>query len=59
MIRKYKVTRLHCARTGKKSHYAICPFCGVEVVLYWWSVAGHGKRCDCGAMFFMDGTAEK
>jgi hypothetical protein len=26
-----------------------CPFCGVVVIAYLWSLAGSGKLCDCGA----------
>lgn len=43
-------------RTGLKppsSNYSVCqcPFCGSPVRAYWWSLAGSGKRCDCGAKF--------
>ena len=27
-----------------------CPFCGDEVIAYVWSLAGSGKKCDCGAL---------
>jgi hypothetical protein len=33
-----------------------CPFCGVEVVGFLWSLAGSGKRCACGAMHYMAGS---
>lgn len=41
-------------RAGLKppsSNYSICrcPWCQSEVRAYWWSLAGGGKRCDCGA----------
>lgn len=41
-------------RTGIKppsSNYSICrcPFCQGEVRAYWWSLAGGGKKCYCGA----------
>ncbi len=29
-----------------------CPFCGVEVKGYVWSLNGGGKRCACGALHF-------
>ena len=31
--------------------YIDCPFCGVEVKAYLWSLSGGGKRCECGAIF--------
>lgn len=27
-----------------------CPFCGIILKAYVWSMAGCGKRCDCGAI---------
>ena len=27
-----------------------CPFCGVEVTAFEWSLAARGKRCACGAL---------
>ena len=27
-----------------------CPFCEATVYGYVWSIAGHGKKCDCGAL---------
>jgi hypothetical protein len=27
-----------------------CPWCGDDVVAYLWSLAGFGKRCECGAV---------
>ncbi len=27
-----------------------CPFCGLVVEAYVWSLAGSGKRCECGAV---------
>ena len=34
-----------------------CPFCGRRVVAYIWSMAGGGKRCECGAIFGSLGQA--
>ena len=56
-VRDYRVLGLASCASGHKSHWARCPFCERKILLYWWSVAGHGKRCICGAMFWMDGTA--
>lgn len=34
-----------------------CPFCKAEVRAYVWSLAGGGKRCECGAIFSAYGSA--
>ena len=41
---------------GKTRVELTCPFCKVPVTAYLWSLAGGGKRCDCGAMAGRDGT---
>lgn len=43
-------------RTGLKppsSNFSICecPFCGAHTQAFWWSLAGGGKKCDCGAKY--------
>lgn len=35
---------------GRKQVYIYCPFCRSEILAYAWSLAGGGKRCDCGAL---------
>ena len=35
---------------GKSRIWFDCPFCKGTVVAYLWSLAGGGKRCDCGAI---------
>ena len=35
---------------GRSFVYITCPFCEVRVKAYIWSLAGGGKRCDCGAL---------
>lgn len=35
---------------GKSTITIQCPFCGSESVAYLWSLAGSGKRCECGAL---------
>jgi len=32
-----------------------CPFCGCVVQARAWSLAGTGKRCECGALLHGDG----
>jgi hypothetical protein len=35
---------------GRSRIFFDCPFCGIEVAAYAWSMAGHGgKHCGCGA----------
>ncbi len=36
-----------------------CPFCNAKVTAYMWSLAGTGKRCDCGALFSRWGNVYK
>lgn len=43
-------------RTGLKppsSNYSICecPFCKAQTQAFWWSLAGGGKKCSCGAKY--------
>lgn len=43
-------------RTGLKppsSNFSICkcPWCGGETKAFWWSLAGGGKKCGCGAKY--------
>ena len=35
---------------GRSSLEIKCPFCNWVVTAYLWSLAGGGKRCDCGAL---------
>ncbi len=34
---------------GRSYYFITCPFCGVEVKAYVWSISGGGKKCECGA----------
>ena len=48
-------SRLHerkiVSRASGRTLAAIeCPFCGCTVQAYVWSLAGSGKRCECGAV---------
>lgn len=56
--RRYEATH-GVATMGRAPVYIICPFCGVKVTAYLWSLAGRGKRCPCGAKFDAYGTAVK
>lgn len=41
---------------GRTIVYIKCPFCGVEVKAYMWSLSGGGKLCPCGAKHDSYGT---
>lgn len=36
---------------GKSKIVFDCPWCGAELKANAWSLAGSGKRCQCGAIF--------
>lgn len=36
-----------------------CVFCGSEMIVYLWSLAGSGKKCHCGAKLHHDGSMTK
>jgi len=38
------------AAAGKSVYLITCPFCGIQIEARAWSLAGGGKRCECGAM---------
>ena len=35
---------------GRSTIWITCPFCGTETECFIWSLAGGGKRCECGAI---------
>lgn len=45
------VSRAHARTTALIQ----CPFCLRSVRAYVWSLAGSGKRCECGALLHGDG----
>ena len=44
---------------GRSTRTIRCPFCGCEVEAYTWSLAGSGKRCECGAVHNYYGTTTR
>ena len=38
------------ARAGRSVVGIRCPYCGSVTEAYIWSLAGSGKRCECGAV---------
>jgi len=47
-------------KNGETTHVnAECPFCKRVTLVHTWSLARQGKKCNCGAKFFSDGTAER
>jgi hypothetical protein len=49
--RRYEILIEWSMGPGRSKMVLLCPFCGAEVTAYRWSLAGSGKRCDCGAKF--------
>lgn len=47
--RPYKVMRTGLKPPSSNYSDIKCPFCEREVRAYWWSIAGGGKKCICGA----------
>ena len=51
-----KEFREHCgylvlsSEVGRTHVGLKCPFCAATVLAYLWSLAGSGKRCECGAV---------
>lgn len=43
------IVKRSISEMGRSAAYFDCPFCGEEVKGYYWSLAGSGKRCRCGA----------
>lgn len=45
---------------GRSSVIITCPFCHGEIEAFVWSMAGIGKRCNCGAIHhWLSGTSRK
>lgn len=44
------------AAAGRSFYTVECPFCGVAVQARAWSLAGSGKRCECGAVHTWKGS---
>lgn len=49
--REFTVHRTGLERPSSLTWYFNCPWCGLEVKAYVWSISGGGKRCHCGAIF--------
>lgn len=45
----------HRRPLGRSTVVIRCAFCGVETEARAWSLAGSGKRCDCGAVLTTQG----
>lgn len=48
--RLYAIVREVRRPSGKSYADIECPFCGCVTQARLWSLAGSGKRCDCGAV---------
>ena len=56
--------KLHHRFSGRSTHGRStctieCPFCGRRVMAYIWSLAGSGKKCECGALHSNMGHSSK
>ena len=49
--RLYEVVYSMARASGQTIDGCRCPFCESIVEAYRWSLAGSGKRCECGAGF--------
>lgn len=47
--RRYEVVRTGLKPPSSNWSDIKCPWCGQTVRAYWWSIAGGGKKCPCGA----------
>ena len=46
-----KIHKTGLEHKSSNTVYFNCPFCGIEVKAYVWSLTGGGKNCQCGALF--------
>lgn len=46
----------HPAPAGRSTYVVTCPFCDTDTEARAWSLAGSGKRCECGALHSWYGT---
>ena len=57
-VRQFTV-RYSFSRMGRSGASVICAVCGGQFEVYWWSLAGCGKRCPhCKALYLSIGLAE-
>lgn len=49
-VRKWAASWGYRADFGRASIKFKCPFCGEILTGYLWSLAGSGKKCDCGVL---------
>ena len=50
--KEYREHRAYAGRSrrdGRSTIVVECPYCGLDVECFVWSLAGSGKRCPCGA----------
>lgn len=49
--RLYETVYAGTSRRGQRIVGLRCPFCDTITEAHLWSLAGSGKRCECGAIF--------
>lgn len=47
--REYTITATQVG-PGRRAMVVRCPWCDRRLTVFGWSLAGTGKRCDCGAL---------
>lgn len=48
--RMAEVLAYYSRPSGRSAYLIRCPFCQVDTECRSWSLAGSGKRCECGAV---------
>lgn len=51
-VRQHSAGSYQGFRDGRTTIRIICPFCNAKILAYLWSLAGCGKRCDCGVIHY-------
>ena len=50
IVRQVEEALKYNSEHGRSTAVIRCPFCQRKITVYIWSLAGSGKRCDCGAL---------
>lgn len=50
VVRQVQQARSTSTEFGRARGWVLCPFCGSKPEVFWWSLAGGGKRCYCNAL---------
>lgn len=53
----YALIRGPYSRFGRSSADVACGFCNRQIEVFLWSLAGSGKKCECGALLHSGGRS--